>query len=186
MIKVSNGNKKIGNDTLILNMNSATDCPSKELGLCTIEGNKCYALKSEKCYPQVLPYRREQAVYWTVTPAREIAEDLRNVLRRKRTPIRYIRFSEAGDFSRQRDVTKMKDIARRIPEVSFYGYTARRDLDFNEIPDNLAVNGSGFMVSNSFTAVHDVSESEIQCPGNCRECDLCKAANGLDIKVKYH
>ena len=46
--------------------------------------------------------------------------------------------------------------------------------------------GSGFMVSNSFTAVKDVSNDDIICPGNCRECNLCKEANGLDIKVRYH
>ena len=185
-IRLSNGNKKIGKDTLIINMNSATDCPSHELGLCSIEGTKCYALKSERCYPEVLPYRRDQAMYWGTHSSSEIARDLQDVLSRKRKPIDYIRFSEAGDFERQWDVDKMKDIASRVPEVKFYGYTARKDLSFVGLPDNMVVNGSGFMVSNMFTAVKQVAEREVQCPGDCRECNLCKGARGLDIKVLYH
>ena len=57
------GNKKIGNDTLIFNMGSATDCPSKKLGLCR-HCDKCYALKAERQYPQVRPFRDRQADYW--------------------------------------------------------------------------------------------------------------------------
>lgn len=186
MIKVSNGNKKIGKDTLIFNMSSATDCPSRNRGLCNIEGGKCYAMKAEKTWPQVLPYRREQGLYWSSHSSSEIAADIRAVMSRKNNPIKYVRFSEAGDFDVQLDVEKMKDVARKIPEVQFYGYTARRDLSFDNLPDNMVVNGSGFMVSNMFTALKDMATAEIQCPGDCRECDLCKGQNGLDIKVRYH
>ena len=42
-IKVRNGNSKIGKDTFILNITSATDCPTKKLGLCKIP-KLCYAL----------------------------------------------------------------------------------------------------------------------------------------------
>ena len=49
---LSNGNSKIGNDTMILNMGSAMNCPSKKLGLCKL-GSKCYALKAEKLYKPV-------------------------------------------------------------------------------------------------------------------------------------
>ena len=186
MIKVSNGNKKIGKDTLIINMNSATDCPSRKLGLCNIDEGKCYALKAERIYPQVLPYRRKQESLWDHLMPSELAQGLNGIIKRKRNKIKYIRFSEAGDFKSQWDVDKMKNLARIIPEVSFYGYTARRDLDFSGLPDNLVVNGSGFMVSNMFTATREISDQEVHCPGDCRECGLCKEARGLDIKVLYH
>lgn len=185
MIKVSNGNKKIGSDTLIINMNSATDCPSRARGLCRV-ADKCYAMKAERCYPQVLPYRREQELYWDTHASSDISDGLKEVIRRKRNPISYIRFSEAGDFRSQWDVNKMKDIARRIPDVVFYGYTARNDLNYTDLPDNMIVNGSGFQVSNSFTAVPEILASDTRCPGNCRGCNLCKEARGIDIKVLYH
>lgn len=190
MIKISNGNKKIGNDTLIFNMCSATDCPSKKYGLCDIDDNKCYAMKAERQYPAVLPYRRQQQRYWEETEAKDIAIDLVGIINRKRNPIKYIRFSEAGDFDAQYDVNKMAEIVscmdNELPEVTWYGYTARKDLDFSNIPHSMVVNGSGFMVSNMFTALKDMATAEIQCPGDCRECDLCKGQNGLDIKVRYH
>ncbi len=98
MINISNGNKKIGNDTLIFNMNSATDCPSKRLGLCDIEGGKCYAMKAEKQYPAVLPYRRKQQRYWEEYAADEIANELAALIKRKRSPIKYIRFLGSRRF----------------------------------------------------------------------------------------
>jgi hypothetical protein len=189
MLKISNENKKIGKDTLIINITSATDCPSKRLGLCNIEGNKCYALKAERLYPQVLPYRRAQERIWSYHTAQAIGDELvRIAKRRKRTPIRYIRFSEAGDFRNQIDVEKMKRVAQIVGQegIVVYGYTARHDLYFNDLPPNMAINGSGFMVSNMFTAVKSVLEEEIVCPGNCRTCELCKTAKNLDIKVRYH
>ncbi len=186
MIRVSNGNKKIGNDTLILNMCSATDCPSKRLGLCDIHGSKCYARKAERLYPNVLPYRRDQEIYWQTHSSSEIAKELQGIIERKRAPVRYIRLSEAGDFEEQRDVDKTKDIARRMSEVIIYVYTARRDLRYTRLPSNLIVNGSGFMVSNQFTAVDRVRDNETICPGDCRTCDLCKTSGGVDIKVRYH
>ena len=167
-------------------MNSATDCPSKKLGLCNIEDDKCYAMKAERCYPQVLPYRRAQEEYWDNHTSAEIARDLGDIINNKKHRIDYIRFSEAGDFKTQRDVTKLKGIARRINNLKFYGYTARRDLTYRSIPSNMIVNGSGFNVSNSFTAVERILEEHTSCPGNCRECNLCKRARGIDIKVLYH
>lgn len=185
MIRVSNGNKKIGNDTLIINMCSATDCPSRSKGLCQVS-DRCYAMKAEKQYPAVLPYRREQEVYWGTNSSSEIARDLKGIIERKRHPIKYVRFSESGDFSAQRDVDKLKGVARNMPDVVFYGYTARRDLEYNDIPNNLIINGSGFIVSNSFTAVDRILEEHTSCPGDCRECNLCKDARGIEIKVLYH
>lgn len=185
MIKVSNGNKKIGNDTLIINICSATDCPSREKGLCKV-ADRCYAMKAERCYPQVLPYRRYQETYWDLNNPKKIAEDLVKIIKNKKNKINYVRFSEAGDFRGQDDVWKMKELAKAIPNVIFYGYTARNDLVYDDIPDNMVVNGSGFMISNSFTAVPEILEGDTSCPGDCRKCDLCKHAQGHNIKVLYH
>ena len=44
------------------------------------------------------------------------------------------------------------------------------------------------MIDNSFTAVpkDELENYEHVCGGNCRECDLCKEAKGLDIYVGIH
>jgi len=189
---VSRGNHKLGTDTLILNITSAMDCMSRKLGLCAL-GTKCYAMKAERMYKTVLPYRRRQTEYWDKTSPWDIAGDLSAEIRRPtKQPIKYIRISEAGDFRGQEDVNKLIEIAEVLeiiqPTVKLYGYTARNDLAFGRCPSNLIMNGSGFMLHNSFTAVPKASlaQHKVTCAGNCRGCNLCKIRGKLAIKVGIH
>ena len=186
-MRISNGNKKIGKDTFILNMTSATDCPAKRRGLCAITGI-CYAMKAERQYPACLLFRRAQDMMFHAITANKIAESIITRAAGKRVRIRFLRFSEAGDFKNQRDVNKMSKIAELLEPagIRVYGYTARRDLDFSKISKNMIVNGSSFMVSNNFEAVREPSAGDVVCPGNCRTCHMCKSNNGLNIKVMYH
>jgi hypothetical protein len=186
-MEVSKGNHKLGKDTLIFNMGPATECPSRKAGFCKLP-ERCYAMKAERMYKQSLPYRRRQAAYWKSRTAEQIAADLNRHLERKfKVPITYVRFNESGDFYGQEDVEKLKEIAKRV-SVTIYGFTARSDLKYEGLPDNLVINGSSFMIDNSFTAVakDEVGSQDIVCSGNCRECDLCKNKHGLKIKVVYH
>lgn len=192
MILFKNGNKKIGNDTLIFNITSATECPSRKRGLCQLDNpNKCYALKAERMYPNVKPARDKQREYWDITTWDKIVEDILNKIftvklygKRK---IKYFRFNESGDFRDQYDVDKAFWIAKRIPNVTFYCYTARSDLTFTYRPKNFIVNGSGFMVDNCFT-VRDIPKGykHSKCKNDCRECKLCKVAKGRYIKQEIH
>jgi hypothetical protein len=174
------GNLKLGKDTLILNITSATDCPSRKLGLCRLP-TRCYALKAEHLYHNVLPFRLQQSIQWYSNSPDALAE----MINRKRN-IKYLRFSEAGDFRNQSDVDKMDELARLLLQnnIKTYGYTARIDLDFSSVK-HMTVNGSGFMVHNQFTAVPDYTTST-KCRGNCRFCNMCKNPTGLLIEVKYH
>ena len=110
-LEVSYGNRKLGRDTMILNMGSAKNCPSKKLGLCKV-CKICYASKAEKLYPNVLPYRNRQAKYWSKRNAETISADIMADVKRKRNPIKKFRFSEAGDFRTQKDVDKMTDVCK--------------------------------------------------------------------------
>jgi len=185
---VTHGNKKIHKDTLIINITTAKDCPSYKLGLCQIPSN-CYAKRPERLYPATLPFRKRQAVEWDSKTYMELAEELKYEIGRHYKPeIKYIRFSEAGDFKNQEDIEKLKNIALQIPGIIFYGYTARSDLNFNNRPDNLIINGSGFMLDNSFTVIpkKDKDKYPIVCSGICRDCLLCKVKSKLDIKIPIH
>lgn len=99
--------------------------------------------------------------------------------------VQYLRFSESGDFRTQSDVNKMDELARLVKKsgLKTYGYTARQDLDFSKVK-HMTVNGSGFMVHNQFTATSNPSGTI--CPLNCRNCNMCKQPQGLNIEVKYH
>jgi hypothetical protein len=187
-MEISIGNLKIGKDTIIFNMGPATTCPSRNKGLCQVP-DRCYAMKSERMYKQVLPFRKRQEQYWKKTPVREIAAALKQHLNRKfKVKIKYVRFNESGDFYSQFDVWKLQALASLVPDVNFYGFTARKDLDFSGSPDNLRINGSGFMLDNNFKAVpkDEVDNYDVKCGGNCRDCDLCKTESGKVIAVAYH
>lgn len=181
------GNLKVGKDTLIMNITSATDCPSRRRGLCQVPPGACYALKAEKRYDAVLPYRRRQNRVWDSLTAEEIAEDVkvlagRRAGRRRKIPIRYLRMQEAGDFRHSSDVAKMSRIADLLSgTVGVYTYTARRDLFPTRTSSNLVVNGSGFMVDNNFQVVNKGALGPgPKCRGikggGCYGCPLCKVA----------
>ena len=208
--KYSRGNKKIPKSTLIYNMGSATTCAAKLKGLCNID---CYALKSEKMYPNVLPARNHQEEYWLNTDSFAFVEALTKVITKARTPITHVRFNEAGDMHSTECLDKMVEIANMLPQIKFYTYTHRKDLVNNDthkmLPSNLVINTSDFQVDglNSFNAVEvdfkfqsymkaatdikaDIKakyNSNLVCLGDCRDCTLCSVKNhGKKIYVAIH
>lgn len=197
-LKVSIGcNKKVGSDTAIINMCSATNCPAQKLGMCQVGGHKkCYAMKAERMWKNTLCHRNLQEGIWKTITVQEAINDLeslrikihRDAYDHITRALQFIRFSEAGDFTSQDDVNKMSDIAEGLKgRLIFYGYTARKDLDFSKISDNMVVNGSGFCVDNEFKAVDMIPVGyPYVCSGNCRTCNLCKEKRGVKILVKMH
>ncbi len=184
-MKISKGNSKIGSDTLILNITSATDCKSAALGLCEVGLKKCYAMKSERQYPNVLPYRRAQELQFDSMSAKAIVEEIHKLVKRARKPIKYLRVSEAGDFRSQEDVNKLNAIAKLL-NLKVYTYTARRDLKFNGLSNNLVINGSGFPIHNNFKAVDKHSSKALKCVGDCRKCKLCTVRHSKTVEVLKH
>jgi len=192
---VSNGNSKIGDTTLIINMGTATECPSAALGMCNAvkQGAKCYALKAEQLYKHRAPYSRQrQFSYWRNTTATNITKDLiKKISSRNGRPIKYIRFNEAGDFWDQRDVKKLSTIAKKLKNFNIvvYGYTARRDLDFSDV--HFLVKGSGHKKGNNgeTTIINkndDIPEGYRECPGSCKTCNLCMVDKKFNIAFRKH
>jgi hypothetical protein len=194
-LKISFGNHKLGDDTAIINMGTAKDCPARKLDMCWVvkKGIKCYAEKAEDQYPRTVPsYREAQKAYWTETSAEQIRTDLIKKFERRRKPTRYLRFNESGDFHGQQDVGKLSRIAESLEKrgITTYGYTARRDLDFRG--SKFIVKGSGFTAEgiNGSTIVigkdKDKPRGYFICPGNCRYCTLCKVRAPINIAFRKH
>lgn len=185
---LSFGNSKVGNDTAIFNMNAAFDCPSEKLNFCP-HAKSCYAKKAERIYPQTLPYRRKQEVYWDSTDVDTFVNEFLTAIKKKKVPIKYLRISESGDFKSQEDLNKLNQIAEKLKDtVVVYTYTARKDLNYDNLSENLVVNGSGFMVSNNFYVINKVGDEfdKFVCPGACLTCNLCKRSKGRNIAVLKH
>jgi hypothetical protein len=184
----------------VINFGSATDCPSKALGLCQIP-DKCYAYKAERMYRDVLPFRRRQAAFWQSADSIALAGlaiDLETTAKRARKATlrkRVLRFSEAGDFADQTMVDKFVQfitILRQLnPKWSVYGYTARLDLDLSRLIAAARVNLSLYsrdlsQVTNRFLPVIEPSGDNYVCRGNCRLCAVCRKATGKTIEVVIH
>lgn len=186
-IKVKRGNSKLGKNTIIINITSSTDCYSKRLGLCSIP-NRCYAMNPEYRFPSALPYRRAQEVIWDNTSADDIAYQLIDIQQSAYHKMKYLRFSECGDFKSQNDIAKMDNIAKLIKPygLTTYGYTARRDLDYSNV-QHMIVNGTDFMIANDIKLVREYDNTmKLKCNGNCRICNHCKTAGNKTIYFKIH
>jgi hypothetical protein len=190
---VSKGNKKLPSTTWIMNSGTATDCPSKALGLCQA-GDLCYALKAERMYPQVLPYRnRQYEITQTVTPESFVNQLLIDSKNARTHKLKAFRFNESGDFHNQNQLNWFADVCRLLKanKVKCYGYTARTDLDLTGLLEHASVNVSndnnGWIEygCNRFKMVQYPS-ARLVCAGDCRKCNLCLTQRGKTIEVEQH
>lgn len=189
-----NGNRKLPNTTAIFNMASATNCPSMKKGLCkaVVAGAHCYAMKAERLYPSVLPYRKLQEKYWLSVTAEEFTKDFIEINASKRNKFNALRLNEAGDFHDQDCVAKADTIAGILKSdgVTTYVYTSRDDLDYSKVK-NLIVNGSGFKkagITNVFKIVKDEKDMPkgfTMCNADCSTCTKC-LHKGSNIAVRKH
>jgi hypothetical protein len=202
---VTFGNKKLPKTTMIINITSATDCPSRKLGLCQLDhcgigSNKCYALKFEKFRPCTLEHRRKQQAWWD-QPAGDMLVSFKLLRSKMRRKITAVRVGESGDFRDLSDVLKLVVLAAGNRDLTWYLYTARKDLftdtRLRALPDNVVVNGSGWMADNGFYAVPkgearpllhkgDGTSKVGWCVGDCKKCRMCLKATGIAIYAREH
>ena len=181
------GNEKAGEDTLLLNMGSATRCPSKSMCKVLREGRSCYPAQVEMRHPVVTTFRERQERYWRSTPKEQVVEDIRRKLSRRIIGTRYLRFNESGDFWSQECVDKLSYVADALKSavnITTYGFTARQDLDFSRA--GFLVKGSGHDRGNHGRCVvidadGAVPAGYVLCPENCRVCTLCTRDSPVNI-----
>jgi hypothetical protein len=203
LIKV--GNKKIGDDTIILNMGTAEKCPSLLLGCCKAKGD-CYALQAEKFYKgPIIKYRERQAEYWLNTDSKDIIKDFDILLTEKKSrnekpgkmeilakKIKYFRYNESGDFYNKDCISKLDKISKHLKKqykIVTYGYSARKDLDFSNV--SFLCKSSGWNNGNNGQTMilnpgDIMPKGFIQCPRNCLPCHLCKSSKGFNIAFRIH
>ncbi len=99
--------------------------------LCGRECKGCYAIKFQKLYPNVLPYRqrRYEASMQPDFVSRIVAE----IVACKK-PITAIRVHESSDFYSQQYIDSWHSIASALPHFTFYAFTKRlSDFDFTAL-----------------------------------------------------
>jgi hypothetical protein len=173
------GNLKQDAGTAIFNFCASLDCPSEKLGLC-LNPEVCYAKQPEKSWPNVRGHRNYQAKFWQMCTPELFVYELRKFEFNK------LRFSESGDFGSQDEVSKASRIAELL-DIPVWTYTARRDLDFSNLPANFTVTGSGFMLDNFFNVVPDpIGLPGVICKADCRICSYCSEKAHRIINCKIH
>ncbi|MCK9428957.1 MAG: hypothetical protein M0R17_02965 [Candidatus Omnitrophica bacterium] len=202
------GNHKLNDSIGVFNMSSATDCSSKKLGLCPIYNNQytlkhicgskvqCYATRDEGLYKAVLPSRRAQEAEWQSKSSDQLICEFSKKIKSRRKETNYIRFNEAGDFHNQSDITKLSDIAKYFKEehnITTYGYTARRDLDFSR--RDFVVRGSGWSHESLDGTTTVISKEEdipdvntwIICRSGCgKTCNICMCDFTFNVAFLKH
>lgn len=193
-IRVKFGNHKLGDDTLIFNMGSSADCPSRKKGLCRVvhQNIKCYAAKPEECAKErTLTARKEQEKYWKTTPAVKIIKDLEKKISARRKPTKYIRYNESGDFWSQECINKLSEVAEALKQkgIVTYGNSARADLDFSNA--KFLCKGSCHPMGNNGMSIVIPKDAPLpkgffECPADCRKCNKCKQHNNINIAYRKH
>ena len=154
------GNQKLSPDTLIINFTSAFGCPSAVM--CPMGQASCYAVAGENR----LSGTRNKNVKVHKLLARcnaqnkldgffNIAILYLDLFKNNKSPIKWIRFNEAGDFPNQKVLDKTTEFARKAEAeygVKSMAYTARGDLDYSEASKVFAINASTNNVLKTFDA----------------------------------
>ncbi len=180
----SYGNTKLPRNVLIVNLTSATKCPSKALGLCKVS-NFCYAFSAER-WPNTKNKNLTVEGWLQKASEQDIIKLLEAYIDGSPVTIEYLRLNEAGDFSSQEVIELWDRITGgylySTRGIRTYTYTTRADLDFSGVK-YIVVNGSLPNIKGAAREFrctpHDVFDSlvpakgEYKCPGKCDKCHVC-------------
>lgn len=186
------GNTKLNNNIAIFNMAAATDCVNRDTKHCQVPDGSCYAVRDEHLFPHTLTFRRRQEFVWDCLDADTFAKAFIELVDRKRNPVEYLRFNEAGDLRHQGDVTRLNRIGERLNQagIGVYTYTASDFLDFQPPQHrHFTLNASNPHVEHADQAFNvvetpdDVPDNGFRCPYptqdiSCGDCLACLEQGG--------
>ena len=193
MLKISFGNKKLPKDTLIFNLPARITCPGRT-SFCE---DKCYALKAERMYKQVLPARKSN---FDASRLPSFVPDMQALLLKQSRRFNRVRVHESGDFYNQRYLDSWFLIAKTFPEKTFYAYTKSIHLNYSGKPDNfvliasfdastrpqdrLTYESKRRYFANTFTIID--KKAPASCVQDCTICNACWKSKGKNITVNQH
>lgn len=167
------------------NMCAAADCTNLGTKYCQVDEDECFAARNEQDFPMPIHFRRKQEIIWYYLDPVTWAKAFRRHVKRKDNPVTTIRFNEAGDFKTQRDIWKVNEIARRLPQYDVFTYSASSFLDWSDAK-HFTVNASNDLESygdrryvvvddrseipeDGMFCTYDATDGDIKC-GDCKAC----------------
>lgn len=195
------GNSKLPENTMIVNITSAWNCPS--IKNCAFgKSETCYGMSGEKRYNRTqLRNLRMQHAYQYMS-AKELLKLIEAYIESAPVRIKRIRISEEGDFPDQETVDFCDKIAGHLKAkygITTVAYTAN-NLDYSNVK-NMIINGSNYKIKNCtryFRAIpkshydkipdglvidsynvgipkqmFDTKNGTFKCHCDCRTCNFC-------------
>ena len=192
------GNLKIGDDTIILNVNHALNCFSSKNNYCE-NCNCCYAKKSSTNYKNSCLYGLASEINFNRLSVNQIIKAIEKTIKEAKN-IKFIRFNEIGDFKSFNQFLKANEVAKYFFEaydIVTYTYTHNKELlKHKEVIKNsyIIMNwsikaGEGFKSAITCNNPSDLpkylSEPDkyIICKGKCHNCSYCKDKDDLRTVV---
>ena len=190
------GNKKLSKNIWSFSYNSATNCISDSLGLCSICG-KCYGKRINRQYKNTDHYDKQCKDFFYSHSAVQIAGYLIQKNRNsKKHPLKVLRLNVIGDFIAPKDLKKFDLIARYLYDVlgvKTYCYTKRTDLipelkKLKYIHVNISENQvKGFSSYTAFKTEADrktaLKDGSINAVCNCGDCYTCKKCIDKNLNI---
>lgn len=191
------GNLKIGDDTIIINVNHALNCFSSKNGYCE-NCNCCYAKKSSTNYKNSCLYGLASEISFNRLSIEQIIKAIEKIV--KESNIKFIRFNEAGDFKSFNQFLKANEIAKYFFDkynIITYTYTHNKELlkEKTAIKNSCIVMnwsikaGKGFKSAITCNNPSDLpkylaeDDKYIICEGKCHNCSYCKDKDDLRTVV---
>lgn len=116
-ITVSLGNRKLASSLLVFNIPAVKTCPN-----CSMCKDTCYARKSEKMYPSVLPCRERN---YQASKELNFSEHMGEIIQtaRRKYGLKAVRIHSSGDFYSQEYADSWTVIASMFPSIKFFTYS---------------------------------------------------------------
>lgn len=134
---LKHGNAKLHN-TLVFSLPAGKS-------VCGMECPGCYAMKFQRLYPNVLPYRERSL---EASKSSDFVSRITADIASFRKPFSHLRIHESGEFYAQEYIFKWAQIAQAHPHITFYAYTKRlKDFDFTSLtslPNFVLINSLHF------------------------------------------
>lgn len=184
------GNEKIGNDTIILNVNNPFRCISSKKGYCKCNGF-CYAKRICNQYKNSSLYTLCQEIQFEKLSIEQIKTSIELNLTKE---VKFARWNEQGDFKSLECFNKANQIAKWLLEekgIISYGYTANKDLPTDILENSYIVINYSYKTDFKNTIVVDKESVPLfvdkkgytVCNGSCKDCSYCKDKNNKNTVV---
>ncbi len=189
------GNDKIGEDTVIVNVNTVLNCYCGKNGLCD-QFSTCYAQNIGTRFVKSDLTGIASAIMFDRLTVDELIEQIEETILEADEEIKFIRWDELGEFDCVETFLKANEVAKYFLEK--YGIISYTYTHNSEIPPELMID-SYIVTTFSYPVDMDAKKSivvegeeileyvdddrYIICTGKCYGCSYCKDKNDLRTVV---